>query len=290
MQEGTHDRCFKTWLLDPLPGLITALAALLTAVGGIMTVLHFPGSQGQAQSHPPETRRSATDIGSPEQPSFPSGTIPTAVDTHSGFLIQSRNGNIGNFELVVPRSEGGLAHFWRDNHVPGSSWKAGAVFGTDLGQVDAVALIQSTFSEAGKGPGNLEVIARVGKRLVGFWHPDNGGDFRSAGAPEGSFTGNPALIQSRNGNIGNFELVVPRSEGGLAHFWRDNHVPGSPWKAGAVFGTDLGQVDAVALIQSTFSEAGKGPGNLEVIARVGKRLVGFWHPDNGGDFRSAGAP
>ena len=213
-----------------------------------------------------------------------------SLSPHAGFLIQSRNGKNGNFELVVPRSEGGLEHFWRDNDAPGSPWKATGIFGQDLGRFDAVSLIQSTFSKAGNGPGNLEVVARIGDRLVAFWHPDNEDGWFPAAVPQVSVSGNPALIQSRNGKNGNFELVVPRSEGGLAHFWRDNDAPGSPWKAAGIFGQDLGRFDAVSLIQSTFSKAGNGPGNLEVVARIGNRSVAFWHPDNEAGWLPASTP
>ena len=37
---------------------------------------------------------------------------------------------------------------------------------------DAVALIQSNFSTAGSGPGNLEVIAHTGNRLDHYWRDD----------------------------------------------------------------------------------------------------------------------
>lgn len=92
------------------------------------------------------------------------------------------------------------------------------------------------------------------------------------------FAGNPALIQSRFGNKGNFELVVPLATGGLAHFWRDNDAAGMPWKGPTIFGgTDI--YDAVTMIQSNY----ENPGNLEVIARTGDRLIFFWR-DSGPSF------
>jgi hypothetical protein len=45
----------------------------------------------------------------------------------------------------------------------------------------------------------------------------------------GPFSGNPSLIQSNFGLKGNFELVVPMSTGGLAHYWRNNDDPELPW-------------------------------------------------------------
>jgi hypothetical protein len=97
--------------------------------------------------------------------------------TNSGFLIQSYFGIRGNFELVVPRATGGLASYWRNNDdVPNLPWSQPAVFGESLGTVDAVSLIQSNFGN----PGNLEVIARVGNRLVSFWR-DSGPSFAWGG-------------------------------------------------------------------------------------------------------------
>ena len=39
-------------------------------------------------------------------------------------------------------------------------------------------------------------------------------------------SGNPVLIQSGSdfGTQGNFELLVPRLQGGLAHFWREDGI------------------------------------------------------------------
>jgi hypothetical protein len=234
-------------------------------------------------------------------------SLPVTTAGRSGFFIQSRFGQPerGNFELVVPLITGvldiigGLGHFFRDNDAPGLPWSnlplpavevivAGDTF-------DAVSLIQSNFSASGNGPGNLEVIARAGDRLFGFFRPDNSLQWQFAGAPTGTgFTGNPALIQSRFGTQGNFELIVPLSSGGIAHFFRDNDAPGLPWSnlplpAVEVFGTGM-TFDAVSLIQSNFSASGNGPGNLEVIARAGDRLFGFFRPDNSPQWQTAGAP
>ena len=102
--------------------------------------------------------------------------------------------------MVVPLASGGLAHYWRDNDAPGMPWHLGAVFGQSLGHVDAVSLIESNFSASGHGPGNLELVARVGDRLAYFWEPDNGpwrsaGYLQASGVPITGVAGTPALIQ-----------------------------------------------------------------------------------------------
>src|SRR5688572_14920871 len=113
--------------------------------------------------------------------------------TGSGFLIQSRFGVAGNFQLVVPNELGGLSHYWRDNDSQGFPWQAPDHFGS--GFIDAVSLIQSNI---GNGVGSLEVVAREGDRLVHYWREDEwpfrwfGPTYFAAGV-----SGNPALIQDR---------------------------------------------------------------------------------------------
>ena len=51
----------------------------------------------------------------------PSGVTndnPFPLTRHSGSMIQSRFGNHGNFEVVVPSTAGGLVHFWRNDDIP----------------------------------------------------------------------------------------------------------------------------------------------------------------------------
>jgi hypothetical protein len=202
------------------------------------------------------------------------------VQPSSGFAIQGQFGTKGNFEVVAPLQAGRLAHFWRDNDAPNLPWHGPTVFGSTEAY-DAVALIQSNFSTAGGGPGNLEVVAHTGRGLVHYWRDDVDPFpwFVSVAIPGSSGTsGTPTLIQGGFGSKGNFEVVVPLASGGLAHFWRDNDAGDLPWHGPTPFGsTDV--YDAVALIQSNFSTSGSGPGNLEVIAHTGNRLDHYWRDD-----------
>ena len=191
-------------------------------------------------------------------------------------LIQSRFGTKGNFEMVVPAANGGLLHFWRNNDIGTFPWSGPTAFGASLGHVDAVTMIESNFGS----PGNLEVVARVGGQLFFFWR-DSGPALHWNG-PVPLMTGvagNPVLIQSRFGTKGNFEMVVPAATGGLLHFWRNNDAPTMPWSGATAFGTSLGHVDAVSMIESNFGT----PGNLEVVARVGTSTQFFWR-DSGPAF------
>jgi hypothetical protein len=203
-----------------------------------------------------------------------------AAQPSSGFATQGTFGEKGNFEAVRPLLDGGLAHFWRDNDAPNLPWHGPTGFGSDE-LYDAVALIQSNISTAGGGPGNLEIVVHGGDRLVHYWRDDvNPFPWQISGEIPGSngTSGTPALIQGRFGTRGNFEVVVPLASGGLAHFWRNNDAPNLPWHGPTRFGSNDGY-HAVALIQSNFSTAGGGPGNLEVLAQTGDRLHHYWRDD-----------
>ena len=192
-------------------------------------------------------------------------------------LIQSRFGAKGNFELVVPDAAGGLAFYWRNNDNPSLPWNGPTRFGQTAGQVGAVSMIQGNFGT----PGNLELVARIGDRLAFFWR-DSGPSFTWNGPfffGSAGNSGNPALVQSRFGTKGNFELAVPQAGGGMAFYWRNNDSPSLPWNGPVPFGAAAGAVEALTMIQSNFG----APGNLELVARVGNRLAFFWR-DSGPSF------
>jgi hypothetical protein len=197
-------------------------------------------------------------------------------------FIQSRFGTRGNFELVVPLASGGIAHYDRNNDDPSFPWFGPNVFAADVGVFSAVSLIQSNFGT----PGNLEVVAIHDGELLHFSR-DSGPGFRwfgpdpvtTNGRPVTGVTGNPSLIQGRFGTRGNFELVVPLLDGGLAHFDRNNDDPAFPWFGPNVFGIDFGTFASVSLIQSNFGE----PGNLELVANDEGTLMAFFR-DSGPAF------
>ncbi len=188
-------------------------------------------------------------------------------------LIQGVFGGRGNFELVVPLGTGGLAHYWRNNDEPGLPWNGPFPFGTDAGTVDSVTMIQSNFGS----PGNLEVAARIGDALHFFWRDSAPPwTWHHGGIVTRGVRGNPALIQSRHGQRGNFELVIPRDRGGLVHLWRNNDAPGLPWSGHTPFG-DGDPYDEATLIQSNFGSPLLG--NLDVTARTGGNTRSFWRTD-----------
>jgi len=190
----------------------------------------------------------------------------------SGYFVQGRHGTKGNFEVVIPASHGdGMMHLWRNNDDPAFPWSAPVCFGG--GDVASACLVQGNFGATG----NLEVVARVGESLVFYWRLDHApwtwsGPFSLLASKA---QGNPALIQSRHGSKGNFELVCPHKDGGMMHLWRNNDVASLPWSGPQRFGS--GNITGVSLIQSNFGS----PGNLELIAVQSNRLIFYWRMDHG---------
>jgi hypothetical protein len=179
-------------------------------------------------------------------------------------LIQSNFGNVGNFEVVV-REGTSLRHYYLNNDAAGSSWNQGNMFGENI--TSAPALIQSNFGTKG----NFEVVVREGTKLRHYYR-DN--DTPHAKWQQGvmfgeNITSAPAMIQSRLGQKGNFEVVV-REGTKLRHYYRDNDAPGTPWQQGNMFGDNV--TSAPALIQSNYGTKG----NLEVIVREGTKLRHYY--------------
>jgi len=204
---------------------------------------------------------------------------PTLAPTFLGnpAMIRSSYGNRGNFEIVIPLAQGGLAHYWRDNDDPALPWYGPFDFGSEAGLIDAVSLMQSNFGARG----NLELAVRSRNDLMLFWR-ESGPKYAWNGPFHMAYgvSGNPSMIQSSFGNQGNFELAIPSESGGIQYFWRDNDDSHLTWYGPLEFGTRLGKVDAVSLIQSNFGT----PGNLELVARIRDQLALFWQ-DSGPDRR-----
>ncbi|MFF2148474.1 galactose oxidase-like domain-containing protein [Kitasatospora sp. NPDC058190] len=210
-------------------------------------------------------------------------------------LLQSNFGTRGNFELLTPLVSG-MAHFFRNNDDPALPWSPPTLFatGAGTGPIEAISMIQGNFGPPGhKGPGNFEVIARIGNRLAHFsreseppftWH----GPTFLPDIPSGA-TGNPVLIQSSFGARGNFEVLTPTG-GGMAHLFRNNDDPALPWSVPVAIDVKGDTIEAISMIQGNFGPPGhEGPGNFEVIARIGDRLAHFsrdneppftWHGPN----------
>lgn len=187
--------------------------------------------------------------------------------------MQGTFGIRGHFELVVPRAQGGISYYWRDND-PGAqfAWHGPFDFATDVGRVDAVSLIQSNFGPPGVG--QLEAVARIRDGLAHFRRVNDSPPYTWLGPQffAQGVSGTPSLIQGWFGSVGNYELVVPLVGSGLAHYWRNND-PGQnlTWNGPFVFAAELGHADAASLTQSNYGSPGVG--NLEVVALIGNQLA-----------------
>jgi hypothetical protein len=211
--------------------------------------------------------------------------VPFADAAGSVTLIRSHHGaKKRNWELVTPAAHGGgLLHFWRDNSTDfplHDDWRLAPRFLQSLGPVDAVTMIESHLTDASFA---LEVVARAGSRLWFAWRNAAlqwAGPFPLVvdGQPVTDAAGVPSLIQSRYGaRKRNFELVTPRAQGGLLHFWRDNDSDNAAnwhWRhAGSVLDPATHYL-SVSLLQGDF---GPAPGNLELVARREDGVVmHFW--------------
>jgi len=169
-------------------------------------------------------------------------------------FIQGRYGGVGNFEVLAPAAGGGLVHVWRDND-RGTDvlWRA-------AGQPDAgpgwsaVALLLSN-------SGRLEAIGVRNGELVCLTQDGPGGAWARSPAIGSGVRGRPAAVQTSYALPGDFDVVVARAGGGLAHYWRNNAIAPPTWSAATLFGPEEMAFDDVSMMQSA-------SGALEVLARV----------------------
>ncbi|WP_250287141.1 hypothetical protein [Streptomyces atroolivaceus] len=118
-----------------------------------------------------------------------------AVSPQSGFFLQSRTGQTGNFEVVIPWPDGGLAHYWRDNEHAALPWHGPALFARNNRYI-AASLSESDFKTYLTSPlKNLEVIATREDGGLEHWWRENGAGYvwSSAGILLSGMVGAPAL-------------------------------------------------------------------------------------------------
>ena len=204
-------------------------------------------------------------------------------------LVQSSFGKQGNFELLVPQNDA-VTHFTRNNDDPQFAWHRLAQLSyqappNQLGPRPAgVTFIQSNFKGDGVH-GNFEAIVRVRPAFVldpapmDFWFFDSKANkwagpfpFLADGQRVTGVTGDPMLIESNRGTLGNFELLVPQGDA-IVYYSRDNDNPQLPWRRMGQLSYkappgQLGPVpQSITLVQSTFKTDGVH-GNFEAVVRV----------------------
>jgi hypothetical protein len=187
----------------------------------------------------------------------------------AGFLTQGHLGRRGNFELLVPHSEKGVAHYWRDNDNPTFPWFGPVIFAATLGKIDRVAVIESQL----EGTATLESLVLFGNELAYYWR--EGSPYWAWHGPitvATGVSGSPCFVRCKVGMGCTLDVVVPLEKTGIAHYRRSDDGPASPWSGRRVFGCELGHVDGVTATQSNLGNMG----TLEVVARAGDRLVHYW--------------
>jgi hypothetical protein len=229
-----------------------------------------------------------TRLPRPPRPGDPALAIPAGAvslpNNCSGApaFLQSFFGSVGNFELIVPVSGGGMSHFWVNNDrglpgpplprtvVVGPTWQRAGSFGRG-NLVEGVRLIHSDFR-------NLEVIAlertASGRELVFYWQNGPGGRW-SAGdvLPESQQVGGlPGFIQSTFQTVagqGDLEVIAPAADGGLMRWHSFLDSTGRVWRRAGDVNRRGMRVNVVHLIQSNFR------GNFEVVAETGGAPYGY---------------
>jgi len=180
-----------------------------------------------------------------------------------------------NLECVYLTKSNRLHHQWFNQQT--KKWIDGTVFGpTDADGVPG--FIQSNYN----APGNFEVVVRTKDYRLNHWwrmnHPpfnwNDGGRF----ANNVSFSG-AALVQSRFGKKGNFELVCVTGEHEMEYWWRDND--GDPvWRRGAVFGKGIQSPPCI--IESSFgADNEKTSGNFELCVSKSEQVEHWWRNNDG---------
>jgi hypothetical protein len=160
-------------------------------------------------------------------------------------IAQSGTGVYANFEVVVPRhGGGGLLYLQRDNSRDGNfAWSQPQRFG--VGNMSGCALLRPN---VGSLRGSLEVVAIQRDKLLHYKRLAGSSEWEFPTTIGSGFCGSPAFIQATVGSKTMFEVVVPRKEGGLAHFRRLHNAAGSlPWIHKADFGD--GVYAAVSMVQ-----------------------------------------
>jgi Peptidase A4 family len=253
------------------------------------------------QHRPPHVLVSLPGLGAT---SFDEDPFLPAIDSRSfntrRNFLQGNWGTVGNFELLSP-SGSFVRQYFRNNDDPALPWHHLRDFGypTRPGQIGrsprSVTFIQSNFKGDGVH-GNFETVVRVAPPIavepdvLDFWFLDSktvqwNGPFGlgADGQQVSNVTGDPVLIQSDWGTVGNFELLVPQGNV-IGQYFRNNDDPALPWHHLRDFGYPPNRFPrAVTFLQSNFKGDGVH-GNFEAVIRVAETVkpdvLDFWFLDS----------
>jgi hypothetical protein len=188
-------------------------------------------------------------------------------------ILQSRFGQRGNYELIVPSARGGLLYYWRNNNMDGEPWNGPLELFADQGIFDAVAMQQN-----GAVDDEMDVVARQGDSLFFLWRDKDPqvpwhAQWREVGKPSSGLvpiavgvSGIPSLVAWKSGAL---DAVVPRRDGGIATISRGAGVAQGPWVPGVTVGVT--RYDALSLAQTDeggLALAAQGASGVDFYARA----------------------
>ncbi|HQR31534.1 MAG TPA: pentapeptide repeat-containing protein [Blastocatellia bacterium] len=224
--------------------------------------------------------------------SNPNAANPIMIQSHFDFIQGHQN-----LEVVVPRPDGGFAHYYRDSSL---KWQGGdVVIGAGQGflPVSGIAFLQRA---KGRKAGDFEVIAcSLDGRLLHHSRPvanlnDAEWVFRGTIAtniPVASWA-TPGLVERADGTLHLVVALTPtgyseisgiahdyytyEGGGGLAHYvYNDDQNQWSQVGDNPILPTE-GRFDAVSLFENPRT------GNLEIVARRGNELLRYYRNDTNG--------
>lgn len=179
-----------------------------------------------------------------------------AVQEHVRLPYRFRRNDSDVIAWVAAAEDEGML-YWETNHRDPRSFRTMPVrFGE--GRVKGLHAIESRY-------GNVEVIARVGDKLIHYWRNEETGDWFPSEPITDEASGHPVFIES---SYGNFEAVAPLESGGLGHWWRDAAT--LEWNGPVRFGE--GHPEKCMLVQNN-------SGQLTAVVVEGKKLLYYVRDD-----------
>jgi hypothetical protein len=179
------------------------------------------------------------------------------------WIMRSRFGRAGNFEVVVPEIDG-LAHYWLDNDQPDSAWERVGIIAP--GSTGAGALIQNRVDHS------FELVVLHGRAL--YHYRLTGGQWVRTPTPITEHaSGAPALIQSDYAS--HLEVVVLEGTE-LVLYWRDQEVPGFPWRRGGTLAS--GVTGPAGFVQGPYGTGAHR--NFELVVPQDDTLTHLWRDNS----------
>jgi hypothetical protein len=151
------------------------------------------------------------------------------LDTYIGdmpFFIRRQKSTGKTVEWLSASLEKGMSYWRRETSGDKSYLYGPYTFGSS--KIEAFTALETHY-------GNIELICRVGDRLIHYWRDEESGEWFDSPAFADGVKGTPVIIESSHGN---FEVAAPLKKGGLGHWWRNNLHSDLTWTGPAAFGDD----------------------------------------------------